>query len=285
MDEFTPMLIETKNMRSYSANGKIVYKDGSVKTLEHGMSEIPGRAYKRNEDIVSVILPSGIRRIKEAAFSNCTSLESIVIPDSVTSIAGSSFEYCTSLKSIVIPPEVKTICKGAFESCMNLESVTLPDGLEKISDLAFIGCEALKEIHIPDRVITIGENAFTRCENITEIEIPKSVSSIGFGAFSECYALTNVNIHKGEYLFFSRTISIGNAVFRGDAKLTSIYIPKALKSIRANVFGGCDNLENIYYEGSKSDWRKINIDKYGNAKLFGGLFSPVKKAKIHYDCK
>lgn len=285
MDEFAPILIETKNMRAFNANGKIVYKDGSTEVLQHGTVEIARRAYKGKADIVSVVLPSGIRRIKEAAFSTCTSLESIVIPDSVTSIAGDSFEYCTSLKSVVIPPEVRTVCKGAFEFCESLESVTLPQGLEKISENAFHGCKALREINVPNTVITIGDYAFLDCESITDIEIPQSVVSIGNYAFSECDSLVDVKIHSESNGFMSRNVWLGGGVFAGDRKLTSIYIPKSVRSVSRGFLLNCADLENVYYEGSKSDWKKIKIDKYGNEKLLGGLFSSVKRAKIHYNCK
>ena len=44
------------------------------------------------------------------------------------------------------------------------------------------------------------------------------------------------------------------------------------------AFDICTNITDIYYEGSKYDWARIDIGK-GNAKL-NGLFG---RAKIHFN--
>lgn len=282
MGEIDIPVFETKNMRSFSANGKIVYANGSEEMIPHGLSEVAARAYKKRADIVSVVLPSGVKRIGASAFSWCTSLESIVIPDSVTSIGGDAFEYCENLASIVIPPDVRTVCKGAFEYCTGLRSVTLPEGLEKIGEAAFHGCESLEAVKLPESIFTIGDNAFLRCKKITEIEIPSRIAEIGNCAFSECDSLMNVKISFGAQYIVSGKIWLGSGAFSHDRKLVSVSIPKGVKEISGNTFEYCESLENIYYEGSRSDWRKIKIGKFGNDKLNGNIF---KRAKVHYECK
>ena len=77
-------------------------------------------------------------------------------------------------------------------------------------------------------VVGIGDNAFSNNENLTEINIESGIERIGEGAFSNC-----VNMEK-------------------------ITIPVSVKWIGDEAFWGDSHLE-IQYEGTESDWEKIEI--------------------------
>lgn len=91
-----------------------------------------------------------------------------------------------------------------------------------------------------DKVPTV----FACSLNIKEITIPNNINIIGWSAFADC------------------------------EDLKSIHIPKSVISINELAFDNCYNLTDIYYEGSKEDWDKIEIEE-NNEPLFD--------ANIHYN--
>jgi hypothetical protein len=184
MDEFTPTMIETKNMRLNMTDGKLVFQNGTSEMLKYGETEIKRRAYRCRHDIVSAVLPGSVRRIADAAFSECRNLTSITIPSTVTSIAGDAFEYCVSLESVTIPEGVKTVCKGSFE-CSGIKSVSLPSSITRIGDNAFRYCENLTSVTIPKNVTEIGENSFEFCKSLEKAGASRRV-------FNETEALAQI---------------------------------------------------------------------------------------------
>lgn len=209
----------------------------------------------------NVILFDGITNIGDFAFGGCIGLTSISIPESVTSIGYYAFGGCTGLTSITIPENVTSIDYSAFEGCSSLTSIVIPDSVTNIGAGAFRGCSALSNIVvntnnskydsrnacnaiietatntliagckntvIPDGVTNIGDSAFNGCPELTSIVIPDGVTNIGGGAFSHC---------KG---------------------LTSVTIPDSVTKIDYCAFSDCDNLKNITYQGTVSDWAKVD---------------------------
>lgn len=67
-----------------------------------------------NEEIVSVILPDGIKRIGISAFEHCGNLQQVIIPDTVEYIEGSAFYYCSSLETVILPKNLRSVGNGAF---------------------------------------------------------------------------------------------------------------------------------------------------------------------------
>ncbi len=57
----------------------------------------------------------------------CSSLLSVVIPSSVKEIKDGAFYGCTSLNSVLIPKSVKKIGNDAFSCCESLTISGFPD--------------------------------------------------------------------------------------------------------------------------------------------------------------
>ena len=72
----------------------------------------------------TIVIPDGVKAIREYVFNGCKALKEIVLPNSVKTIREYAFYYCDSLKNIVLPDSVKTIGKGAFNYCTNLSKIT-----------------------------------------------------------------------------------------------------------------------------------------------------------------
>ena len=78
------------------------------------------------DQIVEVVIESGVVSIGSNAFRGCTALARVTISESVTTIGGSAFSGCTSLTSVTIPGSVTAIGGFAFSGCTSLTTVNYP---------------------------------------------------------------------------------------------------------------------------------------------------------------
>ena len=255
------------------------------------------------ESLTSVTIPDSVTSIGKYAFFCCTSLTSVTIPDSVTSIGRFAFSNCTSLTSVTIPDSVTSIGEYAFYYCKSLTSMTIPDSVTSISSSTFASCTSLTSVTIPNSVTSIGEYAFYDCKSLTSVTIPGSVTSIGLYAFASCTSLTGIWVAEGNshyandasgvlfnkdkttlvqcpgafaaYTIPDSVTSIGDNTFDHCTSLTSVTIPDGVTSIGWRAFSNCTSLTDVYYAGSKAQWKAISISSTGNDDLL--------TANIHYN--
>lgn len=139
---------------------------GTGDMLDYGNYNIyPWDSYK--DDITSVIIPDGVRRIGNYAFANLINLASVSMGDDVVEIGYGGFWNCLSLQSITLGSHVTTIGEHAFGSNHALTSITLPNTLQTIGGSAFYNCNSLPTITIPSSVTSFGDYAFGFCEGLT----------------------------------------------------------------------------------------------------------------------
>ncbi len=102
-------------------------------------------------------------------------------------------------------------------------------------------------------VTAIGKNAFEfRSGNITVIVISEGITEIGMRAFPEL------------------------------KKLKSIILPLSLRKIDEYAFYGTQNIEYIYYTGSKEQWDEIDISEisYLDVNNQGAIFTPTPDCHV-----
>lgn len=127
-------------------------------------------------------------------------------------------------------------------------------------------------------VACIGNEAFWNCTGLTSITIPDSVISLEaggyynygysiYGAFYGCSSLTSVTLGNS-------LTSIGSFAFDDCRSLKSITVPDSVKSIGNSAFSSCGDLKDVYYTGSKDEWKAISIGEYNDCLL---------NATIHYN--
>lgn len=265
--------------------------------IEPGATSIGVGAFAGCSNMASVVIPDSVRTIEAAAFAGC-GLTSITIPESVTSLDykgyGSVFGGCEKLSAIYvatgnpnytsvggvlfskdcktlvaypagassvyhIPENVTDIGDDAFSGNETLRSVTIPFGVVRIGDGAFYYCPSLSNLVIPKSVTSIGASAFGLCASMPEVIIPDSVSSIGTDAFYNCRLLAKVTIPEG-------VTKIEDGTFAYCASLKEISIPKGIEKVGMDAFSRCDGLEDVYYNGTESEWDRILFIK-GNDDL------------------
>ena len=220
------------------------------------------------QDVLSVTIADGVTSIGGSAFCNCTALTSVSIPDSVVGIGEWAFCNCTALTSVSIPDSVVSIGKDAFKGTpWYTDWLNAPEQTE----FAIAGGVLLRyrgtggNVAIPVGVKSIGRDAFSCCYDLKSVVIPDSTESIEPGAFYNCSSLESVMIGEG-----LRTLGIVKWSYRGDedsgafegcVNLKSITLPGSLKVIGSWTFERCEALTEILYQGSRADWKNIEIGK------------------------
>ena len=245
---------------------------------------------------------------------NTAAVGNVVIPDTlggypVTRIEVGAISGCNSMETLVIPGSVKTIAPNAILECENLKSVTILDGVTEIGRYTIIYCPKLETITIPASVTNMGaagimssDTPFGENESLKRIIVDENneyYSSDAFGVlynkektklmlFPEGSEVTSyvipdtvVEIVRFEGRMLKElTVSEGitnlGGVFYGCVSLESVIIPKSVTQIVGAEFYYCENLKNIYFEGSQEEWNSA-IEK-----IYGIENHPLLKATVHY---
>lgn len=118
--------------------------------IENRPVTIIGEDAFREYDLVSIVMPDSIVRIREQAFQECECLETVVFSESLETIERYAFLSCSSLTEANFSDSLKSIGASAFSRCESLEKVNLPDGLEGIDETSFQLCSSLQGLEIPE---------------------------------------------------------------------------------------------------------------------------------------
>lgn len=216
--------------------------------------------------------------IGHSAFKDCSNLSFINFPNEITTIGDYAFQNCKALTYLTIPERVQSIGELTFDGCSELFTVLFPESLKSIGDFAFRDCSKLYTIELPDSVTYIGKSAFLRSGwyNIQ----PYGIVYAGKNLYSYKGTMpknTSVEVKDG-------TISISPYAFSGCTELTSISIPKSIKSIGENAFRGTTWYDNqpdgvVYlsqilyaYKGTMPENTSIEI-KDGTVGITEGVFT------------
>ena len=249
-------------------------------TIPNSVTYVYSFAFFVNKNIKNITIPENVEAIGKAAFFGCENIERIMIPKNVESIGSAAFSSCRSLKTIDVAkdnPSYREIDGALFTSDMSIligypsgktdTTYIVPNGVKYVGDWVFSECYRLVNITLPDELLVIGGSAFYACTGLKSITIPNSVKYIGGIAFELCENIQTITIPSG-------VEEIGEETFMQCTSLKSINIPKSVTKIGNSAFDCCDSLTDVYYEGSSSQWRSINIAEYNTA---------LTSANIHFN--
>ena len=245
----------------------------------------------------------GAKTIGAEAFANCMKLQRVKLPSSLTEIGAKAFYDCSQLEDIKIPNSVLTLGPGAlrgtawmaaqsdkefavtsngmlvgyngkggqvtvedpsiliiadaFSGRNDITDVILGNSVTRISDSAFENCTSLVAVITSKYMVSIGKYAFAGCTSLRQADLLSGITDIGEYAFAGCSVLEKIVLPEN-----LKTIS--ERCFSRCTALRSVTLPTALKTIEKNAFNGCTNLEEVIYEGSEKQKKKIKIET-GNA--------------------
>lgn len=215
--------------------------------------------------------------IKSHAFSRCTSLKSIGTSNRLKFVGYSPFDYCNidsiyfngigdesalsiekdlNITSVIIGKDATKVPDNAFSYKSSLKSVSFEErengSLVEILEKAFYHCYSLKNIDF-QYVKSIGEDAFAGCA-FDSLYLSKNIASISPGAFAGNSTL--------QYVYYDIPDIDGYNIFwsydENTAALQTVVVGPSVR-VLGSVFGGCDNLSCITFDG----WKTPQGTNYG----------------------
>ncbi len=255
------------NSRLSALGGEyIVYTSGSEVDLLHylgtqkelilysNITQIHRQAFYENQELTGVYMGDKVKTVGEYAFYGCKNLTSVSLSNSLQTIDYGAFSYCEKLENIELPSSVESIGRNAFGStAYYYQEENWKDGIlyangwvldakDSISGLCLL------ELHTKG----IAEGAFMNCKELEAISLYSPISVIPVSAFEKCISLKEIILPEDLKRIEARA-------FFGCESLSSIVIPKSVTKLDSGAFaGGCNSLQNVYYEGTQAQWKAID---------------------------
>lgn len=152
-------------------------------TIPSSVETIGAYAFAMCKSLHTVELVSGLREIGEDAFFGCTKLCNIEIPNTVESIGQAAFRN-NAITTIVLPASVTELGMNAFAGCTKLEKVVVNASITDVSISAFNGCQKMERLVIAGKVQSLSPSSFSVCVGLSEVEFSDKVTNIDGSAFS-----------------------------------------------------------------------------------------------------
>ncbi len=170
-----------------------------------------------------------------------------------------------------------------FIGCNNLESFSFKDlntSSVTAMDSMFSYCSNLSKLDLAG-IDTSSVKSFAwmfrECTELSDIDVSmfdtKVASAFG-GMFEGCTSLKTIDLSDWDFQSGDDVHVYTQSMFYGDESLKTVYLPKNIKYIDANMFNEADSVRDIYYQGSSAQWKSVVIAE-GNDIL--------DSATIHYD--
>lgn len=116
-----------------------------------------------------------------------------------------------------------------------------------------------------ETVTKIAAGAFEGNTAVTAVQIPAGIVEIGARAFSGCPALSYITVDGGN----ANYTDMGGVLYTADetrllclpagSSYISITLTKKVKQIAEGATDGCVALKKVIYEGSREDWKTVNV--------------------------
>lgn len=169
----------------------------------------------------------------------------LVFGDRVKTVTDLSFDEVgfPNLQSVEFNTELmKTITDELFFNS-EVTYVKLPASLQNIGNSAFDSC-FIENITVPSTVKSIGEKAFFNSK-LTSVTFENCTVKMGEYAFAECSNLESVDMSKANISLDTESNALPGFTFQNCAKLSSVILPKNIKTIGNNAFQNCTSLVEI----------------------------------------
>ena len=134
----------------------------------------------------------------------------------------------------------------------SVAKLVVKDGVTRLGSFAFYKCTSLVEVSLPESIGAFGSYCFAECSQLISLTIPSKVTVIPQGFCSGCKKITAINIPSG-------VTRINKNAFLTTG-ITTLTIPTSVVYIGTEI----GNINHVTYEGSKTQWEKIEFGSYNN---------------------
>ena len=200
-----------------------------------------------------------------------------IIDEGITSVGKGAFREAKNLQSVELPQTLGAINEYAFYNCINLTDISLPDGVTAMANYAIYNCASLQSIALPEDLITLGQYSVAFCKGIKSITVPANVTQIWWNTFNINQSLERIDVEANNNTYSSvdgvlynkqktklikfpenkltivipnTVTSIGEFSFYKSHRIDKIVIPSNVTNIGNYAFWVCENLKNVYIEGT-----------------------------------
>lgn len=252
----------------------------SVK-LSENMKGIWYKMFYRCVSLEKIVLPDSVESVGRYAFYYCSNLSSIKFGENFKKSGVKAFLGCTNLTHVEIT-NLRNWCEAEFdmfefsgfssqpllyahdlyldgEPIVDLE---IPDGTAMISKYAFMDCNSIKTAKIPGSVKVIQILAFSDCENLERIDIEEGLVRVEYLVFSGCGKLEEIKFPDTLETMGEDPTALefyGSDVIEDCDSLKKITLGKGLKRIDFCLCAVCEELGDIYYNGTEAEWRQVEF--------------------------
>ena len=240
--------------------GSVTHVDIPAEIEGLPVTEISRRAFRRNNNIVSITIPGTATIIGAEAFAGCRSLTSVTMPNSVTEIGESLFEGSGRITNVILSESLTSIPTGTFKDCSSLVSVNIPSSVRSFGESVLEGCESLVSITLPPAIRVIPARMFYGATRLAEVNLNEGLTRRGEMAFVDTKGLVRLNLPNSlthiddvafmnsgltEIIFPNSMLRIGAVSFSG-SNVGKVQFPNHNNfTLGALAFAGCRNLTSV----------------------------------------
>ena len=231
--------------------------------------------------ITNLVIPGDVKKIGDYQFAHAKNIKTVTINSGVLEIGVGAFSYSEGLAIVNIADSVTVIGENAFYICYDLESLNLPNKLE-VLESGVLNSLFVEEITIPNSIKEIKIKGVTNTWKTIKYqgtldEWQKIVgSNVILNGIANFYYLdeTNNHVKLTDLVIEEGVTSLDKRYIDGYLGLKNVYLPDTLKNVSADFFLNCSNLENVYYDGTLTDWFEIKFEN--------GYSNPITYCKHFY---
>lgn len=120
-----------------STNGMLLagYSRGGKAVIPEGVREVAGCAFFNDKELVSLTLPSTLRKTHDQAFGS-TGLKSVTLNEGLEELGSATFSFCSALSEARLPSTLKTIAYSPF-SDTGIRTLMIPASVTSLNSSSF----------------------------------------------------------------------------------------------------------------------------------------------------
>ena len=213
---------------------------------------IADSAFKAENSIKSVVIPSTYEYIGEYAFYDCDSLETVTIEETKANESGErkpgmetigkgAFESCDVLSGFKMPVDVKVVSEYMLKDCKAITELDLSN-VERISKGAFFGCSALSRVIVSDKITYATKEAFYGCDSLV-YNVESGINYLGNDSNKTVLLVSAGDANIETCSVSATTKVVADYAFNDCALLSSVLLSSSVKSVQSTAFSECEELK------------------------------------------